>query len=106
MSVRNIYSRRTATSRGFRRTRPGAPVEHARDVEAQATVTLRDVAHGSGVSITTVSRILNGRESGVPIRDETRQRVLSVAAELGYKPNLLARGPARQPQLAARRHRA
>jgi DNA-binding LacI/PurR family transcriptional regulator len=55
-------------------------------------VTLRDVAQGSGVSITTVSRILNGRESGVPIRDETRQRVLAVAAELGYKPNLLARG--------------
>ncbi len=44
------------------------------------------------MSITTVSRILNGREMGVPIRDETRQRVLSVAAELGYKPNLLARG--------------
>jgi LacI family transcriptional regulator len=55
-------------------------------------VTLRDVAQGSGVSITTVSRILNGRESGVPIREETRQRVLAVAAELGYKPNLLARG--------------
>lgn len=57
-----------------------------------STVTLRDVAQGSGVSITTVSRILNGRETGVPIRDETRQRVLAVAAELGYKPNLLARG--------------
>jgi LacI family transcriptional regulator len=57
-----------------------------------STVTLRDVAQGSGVSITTVSRILNGRESGVPIRDETRKRVLAVAAELGYKPNLLARG--------------
>ena len=56
------------------------------------SVTLRDVAGRSGVSITTVSRILNGRESGVPIRDETRQRVLAVAAELGYKPNLLARG--------------
>jgi DNA-binding LacI/PurR family transcriptional regulator len=55
-------------------------------------VTLRDVARRSGVSITTVSRILNGRESGVPIRDETRQRVLAVAAEMGYKPNLLARG--------------
>jgi LacI family transcriptional regulator len=53
---------------------------------------LRDVARGSGVSITTVSRILNGRESGVPIRDDTRQRVLLVAAEMGYKPNLLARG--------------
>jgi LacI family repressor for deo operon, udp, cdd, tsx, nupC, and nupG len=57
-----------------------------------ASVTLRDVAGRSGVSITTVSRIVNGRESGVPIRDETRQRVLAVAAELGYKPNLLARG--------------
>ena len=56
------------------------------------SVTLRDVAGRSGVSITTVSRILNGRELGVPIRDETRQRVLAVAAELGYKPNLLARG--------------
>ena len=56
------------------------------------SVTLRDVAGRSGVSITTVSRILNGRESGVPIRDETKQRVLAVAAELGYKPNLLARG--------------
>lgn len=57
-----------------------------------ASVTLRDVAQRSGVSITTVSRILNGRETGVPIRDETRQRVLTVAADLGYRPNLLARG--------------
>jgi LacI family transcriptional regulator len=57
-----------------------------------ASVTLRDVARSTGVSITTVSRILNGRESGVPIREETRQRVLAMAAELGYKPNLLARG--------------
>ncbi len=39
-----------------------------------------------------MSRILNGRETGVPIRDETRHRVRAVAAELGYKPNLLARG--------------
>ena len=57
-----------------------------------ASVTLRDVASRAGVSITTVSRVLNGRESGVPIRDETRDRVLAIAAELGYKPNLLARG--------------
>ena len=55
-------------------------------------MTLRDVAQASGVSITTVSRILNGRESGVPIRDDTRERVVRTAAELGYRPNLLARG--------------
>lgn len=53
--------------------------------------TLRDVAERAGVSITTVSRILNGRESGVPIRESTRTRILAVAAELGYRPNLLAR---------------
>ncbi|MCL4297413.1 MAG: LacI family transcriptional regulator [Anaerolineae bacterium] len=55
-------------------------------------VTLKDVAEKSGVSITTASRILNNRESGLPIREQTRQRVLTTAAELGYKPNLLARG--------------
>jgi len=55
-------------------------------------VTLKDIAEKSGVSITTASRILNKRESGLPIREETRQRVLAIAAELGYKPNLLARG--------------
>jgi DNA-binding LacI/PurR family transcriptional regulator len=54
-------------------------------------VTLRDVAERAGVSITTVSRILNGRETGVPIRDDTRQRILDAAAELGYRPNMLAR---------------
>ena len=54
--------------------------------------TLRDVAERSGVSVTTASRILNGRETGVPIRGETRDRVLAAAADLGYKPNLLARG--------------
>lgn len=56
------------------------------------SVTLRDVAKASGVSITTVSRVLNGRETGVPIREDTRDRILTTASELGYRPNLLARG--------------
>ena len=58
---------------------------------AGSTIRLRDVAERAGVSITTVSRILNGRETGVVIREETRDRIVAVAAELGYKPNLLAR---------------
>lgn len=67
-------------------------VEQAHGSGWRRGVTLRDVAQKSGVSVTTVSRILNGRETGVPIRDETRERVLAVAAQLGYTPNLLARG--------------
>jgi DNA-binding LacI/PurR family transcriptional regulator len=67
-------------------------VEATNDRPRSASTTLRDVAERSGVSVTTASRILNGRATGVPIRDDTRERVLSAAADLGYKPNLLARG--------------
>lgn len=55
-------------------------------------VTLKQIAKEAGVSIPTVSRILNGRKSGVQIREETRLNVLAVAAKLGYQPNFLARG--------------
>lgn len=58
----------------------------------RGSITLRDVAMRAGVSATTVSRILNKHDDGIPIRAETRQRVLALADEMGYKPNLLARG--------------
>src|SRR5262245_57041465 len=35
--------------------------------------------------------MLNGRETGVPISDDTRELILQAAAELGYRPNMLAR---------------
>lgn len=57
----------------------------------RTSVTLRDVARESGVSVTTVSRILNKRQSGVPIREDTKRRVEDAASRLGYRPNLLAR---------------
>jgi DNA-binding LacI/PurR family transcriptional regulator len=57
----------------------------------QSAATLKDIAEKVGVSVTTVSRILNGRATGIPIRPETREKVLSAALELKYKPNLLAR---------------
>ena len=48
---------------------------------------IREVARQAGVSVATVSRVLN--ENG-PVREETRQRVLEVAA-LGYVPHSAAR---------------
>lgn len=50
--------------------------------------TIRDVARHAGVSITTVSYVLN--ETGT-IGGETRQRVLKAAEELNYHPNGFAR---------------
>lgn len=52
-------------------------------------VTIRDVAAVAGVSISTVSRAMS---DGTLVRPDTRQRVIEVAAELGYQPNRAARG--------------
>jgi LacI family transcriptional regulator, galactose operon repressor len=56
-------------------------------------VTIKDVARLSGVSSMTVSRVINGSER---VSLETRQRVESAIAELGYVPSRLARGLIRQ----------
>jgi DNA-binding LacI/PurR family transcriptional regulator len=53
-----------------------------------ATARLRDVAARAGVSIRTVSNVVNGY---APVSDEMRARVEAAVAELGYRPNLLAR---------------
>ena len=52
--------------------------------------TSADVAHAAGVSRTTVSFVLN-RRTDVKIPDETRERVLAAAAQLGYHPHAPAR---------------
>ena len=52
------------------------------------TVTIQDVARAAGVSVSTVSRVLNGK---VDVASETQDRVLSVIDELGYTTNLAAR---------------
>lgn len=52
---------------------------------------MHDIAREAGVSQSTVSRVLNDRVTSVPIAEETRRRVLDVAARLGYQPNPLAR---------------
>jgi DNA-binding LacI/PurR family transcriptional regulator len=55
--------------------------------------TIEDVAARSGVSTATVSRVLSG---SVPARPETRERVLSAARELDYRPSAVARALKRQ----------
>lgn len=52
-------------------------------------VTIKEVAQAAGVSVQTVSRVLNERPD---VSEETRRRVQAVIAGLGYSPNALARG--------------
>lgn len=51
---------------------------------------IKDVASRAGVSVATVSRVLNDHPS---VRPDTRTRVLAAVTELGYRPNAVARSP-------------
>ncbi|MER7363091.1 substrate-binding domain-containing protein [Nonomuraea wenchangensis] len=67
---------------------PPIPEEQPRALRGERP-SIRRVADLAGVSATTVSHTLNGRR---PVADETRRRVLRAIEELGYRPNVLARG--------------
>lgn len=54
-----------------------------------ANITIYDVAGAAKVSLATVSRVLNNPEK---VNVETREKVLRVIKELGYRPNAIARG--------------
>lgn len=54
-----------------------------------ANTTIYDVAGAAKVSLATVSRVMNNPEK---VNPETRDRVLKVIKELGYRPNAIARG--------------
>ena len=56
-------------------------------------VTLKDIANDSGVSVSSVSMILNKRE-GVSFSDKTVEKVLSSAKKLGYEIVLVNSNPA------------
>jgi LacI family transcriptional regulator len=54
-----------------------------------AKVRSKDVAERAGVSIATVSHVVNGTRF---VSDETRQKVLDAIESLNYRPNAVARG--------------
>ncbi len=54
-------------------------------------ISLLELARKAGVSKTTASLIVNGKSDRYKISSVTKARVLSIAAENGYKPNILAR---------------
>ncbi len=58
------------------------------DTEKARAPNIRDVARLAGVSYQTVSRVLNNSES---IRPGTKQRVLEIIDQIGYRPNQAAR---------------
>ncbi|ACG62746.1 TPA: catabolite control protein A [Streptococcus equi subsp. zooepidemicus] len=53
------------------------------------TITIYDVAREAGVSMATVSRVVNGNKN---VKENTRKKVLEVIDRLDYRPNAVARG--------------
>jgi LacI family transcriptional regulator len=55
-------------------------------------VTLKDIAEKSGVSVSTVTRVLNYKATKYRISEATQKVVFRTAKRLKYRPNQLARG--------------
>ncbi|MCD1257948.1 catabolite control protein A [Paenibacillus athensensis] len=56
---------------------------------AAVTVTIYDVAREAGVSMATVSRVVNNNPN---VKPQTRKKVFEAIERLGYRPNAVARG--------------
>ncbi|MBS9337930.1 substrate-binding domain-containing protein [Fructobacillus parabroussonetiae] len=57
--------------------------------EEKKNATIYDVAAAVGVSLATVSRVVNASQN---VRPATRDKVLAAISDLGYRPNAVARG--------------
>jgi len=53
--------------------------------------TLKDISKKAGVSVATVSKVINNTDSKIPVSKKTKETVLKIAKELNYSPNLFAR---------------
>lgn len=75
---------------------PPPPEPRRRRTAGNRPANIHDVADKAGVSIKTVSRVLN-REPNV--REETRDKVLEAVSALSYRPNIFARALASEKSL-------
>lgn len=81
----------------MRSWQPGQTVEMTRRAQKPGSpgrgpaVTMSDIAKAAGVSQSTVSRILNDTPLSIPLSAKTRERVLGLALEFGYRPHPIAR---------------
>lgn len=64
-------------------------------------ISISDIAKALGISITTVSFILNGKAKERRISDALNRRVLDYVKKVGYKPSQLVRKPAGQTKVLA-----
>lgn len=58
------------------------------DLMQTKKITIKDIANLASVSIGTVDRVIHNRGE---VKEDTRQRILSIIDDLGYTPNLLAK---------------
>ena len=77
---------RTAVKRTVAQNNPGRLL-----IVSEPRVTLVQVAARAGVSRTTAGYVLTGQDVQMRISEDTRHRVLRAAAELNYRPNVMAR---------------
>ena len=59
-------------------------------------ITLKQVAQLAGVSLTTASRVINGKPG---VKPQVREHVLQIVRDYGYEPNQAARSLAAQRSL-------
>jgi LacI family transcriptional regulator len=55
-------------------------------------VSLKDIAEKAGVSVTTVSIVLNGRAKDMKISEAMARKILALGEKMNYRPNHFAKG--------------
>lgn len=62
---------------------------YVEEIPMKKRTTIADVAQAAGVSMMTVSRVMNNKPG---VSDEVRQRILTLAEQMEFRPSQLARG--------------